>query len=46
MYHARHRVVARILCFASGGLHIRQPAIQSSIIIALTNLITSTKTNG
>ncbi len=33
MYHARHRVVARILCFASGGLHIRQSAIQSSIIL-------------
>jgi len=25
--------MARILCFASGGLHIRQSAIQSSIIL-------------
>ncbi len=33
MYHARHRVVARILCFASGGFHIRRSAIQSSIIL-------------
>jgi len=33
MYHARHRVVAGILCFANGGFHIRQSAIQSSIIL-------------
>ncbi len=33
MYNARHRVGARILCFASEGLHIKQSAIRSSITL-------------
>ncbi len=33
MYHAGHKVAARILCFAGGGFHVKRSAILRSIIL-------------